>query len=517
MSYGEQLDHAAAALARAYAALRDPPPDPDDRASAAVSRARLYRSLHRQVVAIGNLHASDLTADADLPQQYQSLLSGRRPIAALAIGLRHAAAGTIAANEAIRIDPPATGAVAVALREAYQALQAAGDILISNTGTQTAPGERHQPLTAEGMALLAGVGRGDNLAALASLAAAASEMDVRLSRWMWPEEAPTGLRSLLAAAEADAWQTKSSPLRETALLVASGGDPLRAPVLGMAAAPPVDDPQRWSHPTSAHDCVQAVDAARSWLIRRSHELTIDQLTDAARAALAITHYVGHVYATLAAHDQHLPTVVDAAARPWRGVLQAVAELRSPVPDHDENSTLSAATTRAAAWLRGQLRPDGQWRDPAWTANPTDRAAWRNTAGQITARMPDLADLLHQAVDASRARGGVLAMTSRTSSQPLQWRPVPTEHRSYRALIKALTNAAKHSRDLAAAVGIQPRPGLDAARVAHRQAHALPPKPAQLAAQWYPQQGGVAEPTPPPEHPSSPAPPRPRTDPVRRRR
>ncbi|GLI00928.1 hypothetical protein [Phytohabitans aurantiacus] len=504
MSYGEQLENAAAALARAYVALRDSEPDPDARASAALARARLYRSLERQAVVLGSLHASDLAAEADLPRQYESLLAKRRPIAVLTIGLRHAAASTIAANDVIRIDPPTAGAVAVALREAHQALRAAGDILISNTGAQTAPGERHQPLTADGIALLAGAGRSDNLAALASLAAAASEIDVRLARWMWPEDAPTGLRSLLAAAEEDAWQTKSSPLHDTAVLLAAGGDPQRAPILGMAPAPPVDDPQRWSHPSSAHDCVQAIDAARSWLVRRGDELTVDQLADAARAALAITRYLGYLYTHLGSGGEELPMAVDAAARPWRGALQAVAELRSPIPDHGDRGTLSTAIAGAAAWLRGQLRPDGQWRSrESWMANPTDRVAWWNTAGQITARMPDLADLLHQAVDVSRARGGVLAMTVQVGARSVHWRPALAEHRSYRALAKALANAAKHGRVLAAVVGVQPRPGLEAARTAHRAASALPAKPAELAGQWYPQQAGMAEPTAPAGRPRSP--------------
>jgi hypothetical protein len=504
MSYGEQLASAAAGLARAHAALRDPPPGPAARASAALSRVRLYRSLEQQIVALGNVHTGALPPVGEPPQPLQRPVPDRSPVTTLAVALRQSAASTTAANWISRVDPPAAGPAAIALRDAYQALQTAGDILISNAGPHIGLKVRHRPLTTEGMALLAGAGRSDNLAALARLAAAAAAMDVRLARWMWPEDAPTDLKPLLAAAEQDAWQTKSGPLREAALLVAAGGDAQYAPVLEIAAAPPVNDPLHWSHPDSGRDCVEAIDAARVWVTRHGTELTVGQLAATARAALAITHYVGHIHMHLAPAGSTVSTeLVAAAVRPWRGVLQAVTELRSPVPAHADHSTLTVAVGSAAAWLRSQLRPDGQWLGPAsWGRDAADRAAWRETAGHITARMPDLADLLHQAIGTVHAHGGVLAATGRLSPwagrlvRAPEWTPAPAEHRSYRALGQALSAAAAHGRGLAAAVGVRPRLGLEDARTARRQASAPPPGPARLAGQWYPQPDGMAEPTVP---------------------
>jgi hypothetical protein len=493
MSYGDHLATTAAALARAHAALRDPPPDPAARASAAVSRVRLYRNLELQVVALGSLRAADLPPLGSPPAPPRR----HTPVMALAIGLRQASAGTVAANLGGHIDLPAVGAVAVALREAYQALQTAGDILISNTGAQVGPGERHRPTTTDGMALLAGLGRGDNLAAVARLAAAAATMDVRMVRWMWPEEAPTELRPLLAAAEQDAWQTKSGPLYEAALTVRETGDGQPPPVLDLTAAPPVDDPLHWAAPTSIEGCIDGIDAARSWLTRHGDQLTVGQLATTARAALAITHYIGHVHMHLTPSGTDLTEAVVAAARPWRGVLQAVAELRSPVPARTDRSTLSVASAAVAAWLGAHVRPDGNWRGlELWAGDATGVRAWRTAATQIVARMPDLADLLQHAIAAVRAHGGVLAATGRLSQRSGHlvyapgWSPAPAEHRSCRALQKALGDAAKRGRELAAAVGVAPRPGLHAIRMF------TPTTAARLAAQWYPQPGGIAEPASP---------------------
>jgi len=498
-SYGDLLTSAAAALARAHAALRDPPPAPAARASAAMSRIRVYRSLEQHMVAVGKVHPRDLP-ELGQPPSAMRPVANRSPVTTLAIALRYAVAETISANPTDRVDTPAAGPVAIALRDAYQSLQTAGDILISNTGPHLGPGIRHRPLTPEGMAVLAGAGRPDNLAAVARLAAAAADMDVRLTRWMWPEDAPTDLRPLLAAAEQDAWQTKSGPLRTSALLVAAGGDARRAVVRDLVVAPPVDDPARWAYPSSGHDCVTAIDAARSWLLQYGNELTVGKLAATARAALAITHYAGHIHLHLATPGSAISTeLIATTARPWRDVLNAVTGLRSPAPARTDHSTLSVAASAAAAWLRSQLRPDGQWLAPApWASSPTARSQWRESAAQITARIPDLTDLLHQAIGTVQARGGVLAATGRLNPRSshlvhaVEWKQVPADHRSYRAVRAALAAAATEARELSAAVGVRARPGLDDARIARRQEYAPPPKPARLTGQWYPQSDGMAE-------------------------
>ena len=238
-----------------------------------------------------------------------------------------------------------------------------------------------------------------------------------------------------------------------------------------------------------------MDAARSWLTRHGDQLTVGQLAATARAALAITHYLGHDQMHLCPAGDDLTEAVVAAARPWRGVLQAVTELRSPVLAQADHSTLSVAATGVASWLRAQVRPDGHWRTPSpWAGDPTSAGAWRAAAEQITARMPDLANLLRQAIAAVHARGGVLAATGRLNPRSAslvhhpEWVPAPHDHRSYRALHKALTNSAARGLELVTAVGVAPHPGHDPAR-----RHATTPiSAAQLARAWYPQAGGIAE-------------------------
>jgi hypothetical protein len=163
--------------------------------------------------------------------------------------------------------------------------------------------------------------------------------------------------------------------------------------------------------------------------------------------------------------------------------------------------VTVAVTAAAHWLRGQLRPDGQWRGPgSWARDPAETAAWRDAAEQITARIPDLADLLHHAIGEAHARNGVLAATGRLTARPghlvrvAQWSPAPVEHRSYVALRTALDAAARIGRDLATAVGVSPRLGLEHAQSARRSTFGPPPTPPRLAEQWYPQPNGMQQPT-----------------------
>jgi hypothetical protein len=154
----------------------------------------------------------------------------------------------------------------------------------------------------------------------------------------------------------------------------------------------------------------------------------------------------------------------------------------------------------ASWLQAQLRPAGQWRDPTpWAGNPAARAGWRHTAEELAARMPDLADQLHDALQRAHARGAVLAPTAALRRLPGQagwvhgWQPAPAGHRVYQALGKALRKAGAASRDFAAAAGIAHRPGLVEAITARKQAYTT--SPVRLAGQWYPR-SGMAEPTRP---------------------
>jgi hypothetical protein len=491
MTYGDQLDFAAAALARAYAALRDPPPDAAGRASAAMSRTSLYRGLERQAVAVGRIHPNQLPPLGQLPQARPRAVDSD-PVAQLAIGLRHAVAMSAIAGRTTRIDLPTTGPVAVALSEAAEALRVAGDILASNTGPHTHPTAAHQPLTSEGMAILAGVGAANNLAAVAQLVAAAAIMDRRLSRWLHPDDAPGDLEPLLDAAAQDAARTGKSALITTAHVVVSAGQPSMAPTLGMTVAPPVDDPHRWSALSSTGDCVEAIDAARSWLIRHGDRLTIGQLAATTAAALAIIHHIAHVYAGTTPGFAF--TGEDAAtALPWRTALAATTDLRSPAPAVADHTTLKTAATSVAAWLREQLRPEGHWLGPIyWAPTAAAKSAWRHDAQQLAARLPDLADLLHDAINTARDRGSVLAPTGQLNQRPgnlihrPQWGPVPPDHPTYRSLLTGLRGAAANGRAFATAIGAQPRSGLADVR---RKRPSVPAA-SRLASQWYPQQSST---------------------------
>jgi hypothetical protein len=492
MTYGDHLGSAAAALARSYAALRTAAPDPAERASVPVSRAGIYRSLEQHVLGFGGVEPAELPPPTREPVPHQWRPVHRDPVTDLAIGLR------LATIQAGQTSPPAAGPVAAALSDAWRSLQAAGDVLVSNTGPATAPHAARHALTSEGMAVLAGAGRQDNLAVVARLAGAAAAMDRRLAGWLGVGTV-ADLEPLVAAAERDAWHTGHSTLHETARLVAAAGDPRQAPALGMTVAPPIDDPRRWTHPTSGAACVTAIDAARSWLTRHPGEITVDQLATTARAALALTHYLGHIHTHTAAADTLVTAEVRAAARPWLAALRAVADLRSPVPAHLDHSTLTVATTAAADWLRGHLRPDGQWREPLfWAPNPATRTAWRDTGEQLLARLPDLAELLHEAIGTSRTHGNVLAPITTPPATPghqthsPQWTSVTASHAGYKALRAALRRAAANTRELADVLSVVPRPGLADIHPAQRVA----PTAAGLAASWYPQPDGVAEVTPP---------------------
>jgi len=491
MTYGDQLDSAAAALARAHAALRDPPPDPAARASAALSRISLYRSLERQTVAVGRIHPAQLPPLGQLPPPRPRTV-GSGPVTQLAIGLRHAVAMSVIAGRTTRTDLPTTGSVAVALREAAEALQVAGDILASNAGPDTHPTLVHQPLTSEGMAILAGIGAANNLAAIAQLAAAAAIMDRRLFRWLNPDNAPGDLEPLLDAAAHDAARTDKGALVGTAQVVASAGQPSKAPALGMTVAPSVDDPHRWSSLSYTGDCLDAIDAARSWLIRHGDWLTIGQLATTVAAALAITHHIGHIYASTTPGFAF--TGEDAAAAlPWRAALDATTDLRSPAPAAADHTTLKIATTSAAAWLREQLRPKGHWLGPIyWAPTAAARSAWRHDAQQLAARLPDLADLLHDAINVVRDRGGVLAPTGQLNQRPGKlirlpdWGPVPPDDATYRSLLTGLRRAAANGRAFATAIGAESRPGLADVR----RKHPSVPAASRLAWQWYPQQSST---------------------------
>ncbi|MBT8226097.1 MAG: hypothetical protein HKP61_15125 [Dactylosporangium sp.] len=511
MNYGDYLASAAVGLARAHAALRGPAPaDPAARVSVVLPRARLYRSLAWQAAIVGRIPSLESSAaDGARPFRRRSgLVPG--PVTDLVLALRQAAATTAMTThrEPDRIDLPATtGPVATALYDAAHAIEAAGEILSSHTGIET--GGIRRPFTTEGLAVLVGAGHDDNFASLAELATAAGSLDVRLGRWLWPEHAPSPWQPLLAAAEEDACRVRCGALRYVAPAAAADGRGDQAPMLGMGAVPPIDDPMRWASLANHGECVQALDATRAWLTIHSDQITLGQITAAARAALAITRYVEHVHLRTvnSGHAASVPAFA-AAARSWRHVVRAAADLRDPQTGIGAGQiTPVVALTSLSRWLQNRLRPEGQWLDDtAWATDHVQRVGWRSTAGSLMARMPDLADLLQMGTAQAQARGAVLALTGGLCQRPGQlvripeWGPVPRNHESFRAVTDALRAAAATAREAATAVGVECRPGLAEARTATAPARI---SPARLVRQWYPASSGVSEPNQAP-NPCQPA-------------
>jgi hypothetical protein len=114
----------------------------------------------------------------------------------------------------------------------------------------------------------------------------------------------------------DAWRTKSGSLRSSAIIVSARGRPDRSLIGAMRPAPPVDQPQRWAGVTSLAGCVDAIGAARAWLLRHGDQITAGQIVTTSRAAFALPQFVGYVLVHTDALTDTTP--VAQAARHWRG-------------------------------------------------------------------------------------------------------------------------------------------------------------------------------------------------------
>jgi hypothetical protein len=441
VTYGEQLDATAAALARALAALRRASNgDSLDHVAAAIARAQLYRALERQIVLVDGG-------------------SGRR----LAQVVRRATART-------GVDLPAAPRpmvpAAVALTEAAEAATIASEILASHIGH----GAEGAPRTSDGAAVLAGVDRSDNLAQLAQLAKTAGEVDRALARWLDPDYATRPDRQkLITAAAADAKSTGAA-LPPVAAAQAAHGDPDRAPLRSLAPSPATDDPHRWATPTSPAECVAAVDAARAWLLRHPEQLTARHLGEISRTGLALTHDLGQLLTATGNPGANEATA--ALAHRWRNAATAADALRSPI--RHEPTTATEALAGAERWLRDQLRHGGQWLPgAAITQTPEAAEAWRSAARELAARMPDLATLVHRGAEHALQNGNLIAPTGRLHKPPgslvqvAQW----TVAQSATPQASTLVNTTRALREpavrLAEAAGGQPRAGLHEAQTRRR--------------------------------------------------
>jgi hypothetical protein len=186
-SYGDELGEIAAALARVYATTRPPHTGVGpDAYAVALNRAQLYQALYRQTVLIGG--------------------SDDHPLAGLLRGATLQTAAAQARLSALPETPPATAPAAVALCHAADVARIAGDIL----ATHLAPGNTAR--TPDGVAILAGVHRAENLSLLATLARAVVRVDQHLAAWLRPH--PAG--------DARAAVVRRRPEHQTASATAAG-------------------------------------------------------------------------------------------------------------------------------------------------------------------------------------------------------------------------------------------------------------------------------------------------------
>jgi len=472
VSVGDRLDDAAAGLARAHALTRQPPTGPGEQAVVAVARTRLYRQLERQVGLLtgadelGPLAVRTAAADPDAS-----------PVVGMRARLHLATERTTAAMPTRLPDVPVTGPVGTALHQAAEAVAAANDLLAEHLG------DRRRPRTLEGIALAAGHGEADNLAAAARLAVAAGDVDTRLRRdnWLLPGPDAAAWRPLLLAVNDDVHRSTEAGTTIHAQRVATRGAADRAPGRHLETVPLIDDPNRWATVTSARQAVAAMDAARGWLLHHGDQLTAGQIAATARAALVITAHVGHVLVITGPADAPVSDLGRAAARPWREAGLMAAALRSNIPAGADVGTASVAVAAVARWFGKHIRAGQTWR-PAQEWAGTDRlgAGWRRTAGQVAARLGDVAELLRAGAEQIQRQGNLLR-AGELRRQPghlvqiPQWAPAPATDPTYRRMLGALTRAAERAQPLADLAGISRPPGRrEAAQAAAAQALLTPP-------------------------------------------
>ncbi|MBN1174899.1 MAG: hypothetical protein JXA67_22260 [Micromonosporaceae bacterium] len=438
-SYGDYLDETAAALSRVYAALRKAPPDGiTDYAAAAIARTQFYRALEQQIVTIAG------GAGGDLAQS-----------------VRRATART---SPHLPSTPEATGPVALALRAAADASRAAGDILATHFDP------RGRPRTSDAMAIAAGVDREPNLARLAQLARAANDIDRRLAQWLRHGYEQGSQQPIVESAIADAEHTAANRRRPPKATAQAD----RATLHRLGPAPLVNAADRWATITTPAEAVAAVDVARAWLVRHRDHLTAADLKLLTRVGLALSYEVEYLAGiTTGANTIGANTIgAEAITNRWLRAARAADGLRSlHRPDAGDGPTALAA---AETWIRDQLRPNRRWLPAEELHASPELAAWRQTARDLAARMPDLATLVHHGAQHAVQQGELfelhmrLQQRGRLVAEP-QWRVAQANVGPAAELLTATRELRGHSVRLAEAAGTSPLPGLHEAETRYQQA------------------------------------------------
>lgn len=455
MNTGDHLDEAADALARATVALRDYRPyDPDEQAAVAVGRTRLYEELERQVGLL-----AEPTVDPDLP------------VAGLGASLREATATVRAAMPARLPDAPPVGPVGRAVVHAVDAIVTVNTALAGHLGT-----DRGGPRTPEGVALRAGYGRADNLAATARLVGAAVDLDARLMVADWLRLTPdTGSwRPLLMATGTDIDRTEHGDLAVQALRVATRGNAAAAPTRRVNANPIAgDQPWRWRLITSSRLLIDALDAARASLLTDGRNLTTTEAARMAQSALIATHHVGHILANTTPIGPQIAEASQRAAKQWRTAATSAATLCSPAAQPVGGYTADNALRAVADWFSRTIGPPHRWRPIAkWPALRSDQA-WHVLAGEVAARLPEIALLMSQQVVRAQDEGRLLRAEAlyRAPGKVIhlvQWQRAPANDPVYRQLRDSLQRAFNAGTELLTVAGVRRPVGVLEAVKARRQ-------------------------------------------------
>ncbi|MEU8376641.1 hypothetical protein AB0C22_26490 [Micromonospora sp. NPDC048894] len=372
MTYGRHLAQAATALATAQLALRQPEAGRiTDHAAAAIARTHLYRALQRQVARFAG--GSD--------QEFDRLL-GR---------------ATENTTSDLPLPPPSHHPAAVALRQAADAVRAAGEIVDSQFDPSSG-----RPRSSDGYAILAGVDRSENLTHLARLARAAGEVDRPLARWLAAGYVDGSQQDVVRTALQDS-RTARAVLYPAVRAVAARPSE-QSPLRHLEPPPLTDYAGRWTSIGSPTDCVTALDVTRTWLVQHQHDLTAVDLRTLTRTSLALTYETGYLLTQATGRDTPSGAIGSLAAG-WRLAARATTHLQSLTTAGP--GVGPAVLAAAELWLRDRLRPDGGWRDPRELRATVDAGSWERLGRELAGRLPDFVTLVHRAARAALHRGDLL--------------------------------------------------------------------------------------------------------------
>ncbi|MFY1702973.1 hypothetical protein ACN28G_14700 [Micromonospora sp. WMMA1923] len=442
MTYGEHLDHAAAALADVQTRLRHPrPAGITDHAAAAIARTQLYRGLERQVARI--------------------MVTGQESTFAWEL---HKA--TRATASMVPLPPHSEHPAATSLRRAADHIRTAAEILGLQFDATTG-----RPRTTDGLAIARGINRSANLTALARLARAASEIDSPLATWLRDGHLAGSGQPIVATAATDAARTSISLHHAANSVITGPAD--RHPLHALAPPPLTDVAERWTSLQEPRDTITAVDAARTWLMQHHRDLTAVDITTLTRTGLALTYEADYLIRLGAPRGTPLHSTPTAAAA-WRQAAQAAEHLRSlDTPQPGVGPTVLAATEQ---WLRQHLRPHGTWAEPAelHRQHTTD---WRTIGIALAARLPDLAALVHTGSREAIDRGRLLEAAPRALGRPSptpRWTTATIGTRRGVDLLLTTSHLRAETLTMTREAGTTPTPGLTEADPRH-PTHRDPPR------------------------------------------